>query len=203
MGITSLEAIRKLRKLIGRDLHEIAKEHNVPVVGPSGKVNKGWAGHAIERYLGLQINSSRAPNLGSWELKVIPLKRNSQGELVFKETMAVTMIDGPHIVRQPFSQSHLLCKLQRMVVVARTVGKDAHKPSIIHAVGEFRLDGPLYKAVKADYDKIRKLVTKEGIDALSGKMGAYIQPRTKGPGHGSRSRAFYARIKMLNLVVDI
>ncbi len=203
MGISALDAIRKLRKLIGRDLHEIAKEHNVSVVGPSGKVNKGWAGHAIERYLGLQLNTSRTPNLGSWELKVIPLKRNSQGELVIKETMAVTMLDGPHIVRQPFSQSHLLTKLQRMVVVTRTVGADAHKPSIIHAVSEFRLDGPLYEAVKADYDMIRKLVTEKGIEALSGRMGAYIQPRTKGPGHGSISRAFYARIKLLNLVVDI
>ena len=33
-----------------------------------GKKNKGWAGYVIERYLGLPMNSSRAPNFGSWEL---------------------------------------------------------------------------------------------------------------------------------------
>lgn len=32
---------------------------------------------------------------------------------------------------------------------------------------------------------------------LTGGMGVYIQPRTKGAWHGSTSRAFYARTKFL------
>ena len=57
----------------------------------------------------------------------------------------------------------------------------------------------LYEAVKADYDLVRKtlLDPSKGFSSLTGKMGVYIQPRTKGQGHGSTSRAFYARPKFL------
>jgi len=37
-----------------------------------------------------------------------------------------------------------------------------------------------------------KLIT-QGFEALTGADGKWIQARTKGPGHGSVSRAFYAR----------
>ncbi len=60
----------------------------------TGSINKGWAGHVCERYLGIPINSSQSPNFGSWELKSIPLKISRTGELKFKETMAITMIDA-------------------------------------------------------------------------------------------------------------
>lgn len=57
----------------------------------------------------------------------------------------------------------------------------------------------LYNAVKADYDLVRNtlLDSNKGFNSLTGKMGVYIQPRTKGAGHGSTSRAFYARPKFL------
>ncbi|MFN2499950.1 MAG: hypothetical protein ABR557_12760, partial [Pyrinomonadaceae bacterium] len=32
-----------------------------------------------------------------------------------------------------------------------------------------------------------------GLEALTGDAGTYVQARTKGRGHGSTSRAFYAR----------
>jgi len=43
------------------------------------KKNKGWAGHVLERYLGLPINSAQSPNFGSWELKIVPLNRLANG----------------------------------------------------------------------------------------------------------------------------
>lgn len=61
-------------------------------------------------------------------------------------------------------------------------------------VSTFDLDNPLtYQQVKADYAIVRKTIRDEGFQALTGKMGILVQPRTKGPGHGSTSRAFYAR----------
>ncbi len=36
------------------------------------------------------------------------------------------------------------------------------------------------------------LLTNQFLTALTGKDGKWIQARTKGPGHGSTSRAFYA-----------
>ena len=192
------EAIEKLKKLVGKELHELARKYDVTVY-QGGKVNKGWAGHVFERYLEIPINSAQSPNFGSWELKSIPLKYNKTGELAFKETMAITMIDPVNVCQKTFEESHLLAKLQKMVVVARTVGKNVDEPSYIHSVIEFDLHGDLYDAVKADYDLVRNTLCDphKGFNALTGKMGYYIQPRTKGAGHGSTSRAFYARPRFL------
>jgi DNA mismatch repair protein MutH len=192
------EAIRKLKQLVGKELHELARQHNVTIYRDA-KVNKGWAGHVCERHLELPINSAQSPNFGSWELKSIPLKRKKSGELAFKETMAITMIDPVNVCQKEFEESHLLAKLKKIVVVARTVGKHVDEPSYLHSVVEFDLHGELYDAVKADYDLVRNtlLDPHKGFNALTGKMGYYIQPRTKGAGHGSTSRAFYARPRFL------
>ena len=191
------EAIEKIQTLVGKNLHDLAIEYGVTVYGSSGKVNKGWAGHVIERFLGLPINSAQSPNFGSWELKSVPLKLLRNGKLSFKETMAITMIDAINVCQKEFEDSHLLSKLKKAVVVARTVGRNVNDPSYIYDVVELDLDKGtcLYEAVKSDYNLVRKVLLdpNKGFGSLTGKMGTYIQPRTKGSGHGSTSRAFYAR----------
>jgi DNA mismatch repair protein MutH len=193
-----VEAIDNLKKLVGKELHELAHQFKVTIY-QGGKVNKGWAGHVFERHLQIPINSAQSPNFGSWELKSIPLKYKKDGKLAFKETMAITMIDPVNVRQKEFEESHLLAKLKKIVVVARTVGKNVDEPSYIHSVIEFDLHGELYDAVKADYDLVRNtlLDPDKGFNALTGRMGYYIQPRTKGAGHGSTSRAFYARPRFL------
>ena len=59
----------------------------------------------------------------------------------------------------------------------------------------------LYEQIKKDYDLVRNTLKKKGFDALTGAMGVYIQPRTKGAGHGSTSRAFYARPNFIKKVL--
>ena len=198
------EAIIKLQQLIGKELHELANRYGVTVY-QNGKVNKGWAGHVFERHLQLPINSAQSPDFGSWELKSIPLKYKKNGEVTFKETMAITMIDPVNVCRKEFKDSHLLAKLKKAVVVARTVGADVDEPSYIHSVVEFNLSDEMYEVVKADYDLVRNtlLDSKKGFKSLTGHMGVYIQPRTKGAGHGSISRAFYARPKFLAKFIKI
>jgi hypothetical protein len=153
----------------------------------------------------LPINSAQSPNFGSWELKSIPLKYKKNGKLTFKETMAITMIDPVNVCQKEFEDSYLLAKLRKAVVVARIVGSSVDEPSYIHSVTEFNLSGEMYEAVKADYDLVRNtlLDPDKGFEALTGYMGVYIQPRTKGPGHGSTTRAFYARPKFLAKFIKI
>lgn len=192
------EAIIRLQELVGKDLHDLACKYGVTIYR-DGKVNKGWAGHVLERHLGLPINSGQAPNFGSWELKSIPLKYKKNRELAFKETMAITMIDCVNVCQKEFKDSHLLSKLKKAIVVARIVGSHVDDPTYVHSVTEFDLSDDMYGKVKADYDSVRStlLDPKKGFSALTGHMGVYIQPRTKGSGHGSVSRAFYARPKFL------
>ncbi len=189
------DALKKLKTLEGINLHHLAKQFDVTVLSTNGKVNKGWAGHAIERFLGLPVNSAQSPNFGSWELKVIPLKRLKNGRVQFKETMAITMIDPYHVARTPFEESHLLAKLRKAICVARIVGTDYSDPSFVHSVVTLDLADDLYNAVKADYEVVQSCLNDswKGFKCLTGKMGIYIQPRTKGAGHGTTTRAFYAR----------
>ena len=198
------EAIEKLEKLVGKELHELAYEYNVTIYR-NGRVNKGWAGHVFERYLELQLNSAQSPNFGSWELKSIPLKYKKNGKLTFKETMAITMIDPVNVCQKEFKDSHLLAKLRKAVVITRIVGDSIDEPTYIHSVIEFDLQGELYNAVKADYDLVRQTLfdPQKGFNSLTGKMGVYIQPRTKGAGHGTTSRAFYARPRFLEKFIKL
>lgn len=199
-------AIRRIQEIVGREhnLHDLATRYGIPV-RRNGRVNKGWAGHVLERHLGIPINSSQAPNFGSWELKVVPVKRLKSGKLVFKETMAVTMIDPRNIIQTPFRDSHLLLKLRKILMVARFVGETVDEVTYVHDVAGFDLSGKLYKAVEEDYNLVRRVLDRdnESMQNLTGKMGTYIQPRTKGQGHGSQTRAFYARKCFLEHVFDL
>ncbi len=189
------------KSLIGEDLRKLAEELNITVF-KRGKKNKGWAGHVIERYLGLPINSAQAPNFGSWELKLVSLKYLKSGELTVKETMAITMIDPVNVVETPFEESHLLLKLKKILIFARIWEGKAEPRSILHGIYEFDLtDKELYEQIKEDYELVRRTIKEKGFNSLTGKMGVYIQPRTKGKGHGSTTRAFYARKNLLKKII--
>lgn len=197
------DAIKSLRKLEGQDLRKLADLYKV-TVWKDGRLNKGWAGHVLERYLGLPINSAQSPNFGSWELKIVPLKRLRTGEIVVKETMAITMIDPVNVSQKEFEKSHLLAKLKKIVVCARMFESKEEKSSILVRVSTFDLDNPaIYQQVKADYNSTRNTIRRKGFDELTGKMGVLVQPRTKGPGHGSTSRAFYARKKFVAHILGV
>jgi DNA mismatch repair protein MutH len=197
------EAVTRLRVLVGKDLRPLADKYGV-TVWKVGKKNKGWAGHVIERYLGLPINSAQSPNFGSWELKMVPLKRAKSGTIVVKETMAITMIDPVNVAQKPFADSHLLAKLQKIVVCARMFESQQETSTLLVSVATFDLDDKnLYAQVEADYELVRDAIRTGGFESLTGKMGVYVQPRTKGPGHGSTSRAFYARKNLVGRILGI
>ncbi len=187
------EAVRRINLLAGKDLRALADEYKIPV-WKNGRENKGWAGLVLERYLGLPQNSRQAPDFGDWELKVVPLRKDSAGTLRVKESMAITMIEPAEVLASDFADSHLYDKLRSMVVVSRVYESALETHSVLHAAAEFDLDDPkIHAQVKADYETIRAQIRAYGIDSLTGDLGKLVQARTKGTGHGSISRAFYAR----------
>ena len=187
----------KLKELEGTDLVPLASKYDV-TVWKGKKKNKGWAGHVLERYLGLPINSSQSPNFGSWELKIVPLKQLVNGRIVVKETMAITMIDPFNVKNTSFEKSHLLSKLKKTVVCARLFESQQEERSVLIRVSSFDLtDAVLYEQVRKDYEETRQCIIERGFQYLTGSMGVLVQPRTKGAGHGSTSRAFYARTQFV------
>ncbi len=112
--------------------------------------------------------------------------------------MSITMIDAYNVERTSFEESHLLSKLRKMIVAARIWESKDEERSILHRITTFDLeDTEIYNQVKSDYELVRSSISISGISALKSEMGVYIQPRTKGAGHGSKSRAFYARTLFL------
>ena len=187
------EAVRRINLLAGRDLRLMADEYRLPV-WKNGHENKGWAGLVIERYLGLPQNSRQTPDFGTWELKVVPLRRDAAGKLRVKESMAITMLEPAEVLASKFEDSHLYDKLRSMVVVSRVYENPQESRSTLHAAAEFDLDSPKIRdQVARDYETIRAQIRTGGIDSVTGDLGQLVQARTKGRGHGSTTRAFYAR----------
>ena len=121
-----------------------------------------------------------------------------------QRNLAITMLDSVEVLAKEFEESHLFSKLCKQVVVSR-IFEDVHETSaILHAAAEFDLDNPhILAQVKADYETVRAALRTNGFSSLTGRMGVLVQPRTKGAGHGSTSRAFYARTTFVAHILNI
>lgn len=200
--ITRTTAIKNLKKHLGQDLRKLALEHGITTY-ETGKQNKGWKGLVLERLAGLQTNISKAPNGLSWELKSVSF-HEVKGQLVPKETMAITMINPEELKAHSFFESHCWAKLKAIVFCAvEWDGKNAESGRLLKVASlDFAEDDELIQEIKADYDFIRNKLVAQGFEALTGADGKWIQARTKGPGHGSISRAFYARTGLVKKIFE-
>ena len=200
--ITRITAIKNLKKYLGQDLRKLALEHGITTY-ETGKQNKGWKGLVLERLAGLQTNISKAPNGLSWELKSVSF-HEVKGQLAPKETMAITMINPEELKAHSFFESHCWAKLKAIVFCAvEWNGKNAENGKLLKVASlDFAEDDELIQEIKADYDFIRNKLVTQGFEALTGVDGKWIQARTKGPGHGSISRAFYARTAVVKKIFE-
>src|SRR5258706_13315900 len=112
------EGGRRINLLAGRDLRPMADQYAIPV-WKNGRENKGWAGLVIEHYLGLPQNSRQEPDFSGWELKVVSFRRDLNGALRVKKSMAGTMLEPAEALANKFEDSHLYNKLRSMAVVSR------------------------------------------------------------------------------------
>jgi DNA mismatch repair protein MutH len=201
--ITRAIAIKNLNGYIEQDLRELAKKFGITSY-ETGRQNKGWKGLVLERLAGLKTSVSKAPNGLTYELKSVSFYF-VKGVLVPKETMAITMINPKELVAHSFFKSHCWAKLKTIVFCAvMWHGKDSKKAELLKVVSlDFAEDDDLIKQIKSDYDFIRNKLIKNGFEALTGKDGVWIQARTKGAGHGSTSRAFYARKSLVKKIFEI
>lgn len=114
------------------------------------------------------------------------------------------MINAKDVLSKDFTHSHLFHKLRSLIICGRLFESKEEKRSILLSVGTFDLaDKKIKEQVKKDYDLVRKTIKLQGFNALTGKMGVLVQPRTKGAGHGSTTRAFYARTGFVKQILNL
>ena len=184
MSITIAELHEKLVSLIDTEINQ-----------PKTK-NKGETGLLLETLTGIP-HSSNALDCLDGELKTFPLKKLTNGSIVAKETLAVTMLSKDSLKDDDFASSKVYNKMKRMLVVPYQRTGDIivyKKPVLIDFTEEkYKL---LVKEIENDYKTIREKYLADGT--LKSEDGKYLQNRTKGAGHGSTSRAFYLRPQFMN-----
>ena len=149
--------------------------------------NKGGAGHLLEKLLEIP-HSSKCLDMVDGELKVFPLLPNGN----VKESVAITMVDKELLKTTPFEESRVYKKLENTLFVPYK--RDGDNVCFMEAI-HFTKDHEFFEQLKKDYTDIQ---TQE----FSGKVGKYLQTRTKGAGHGTTSRAFYLRASFMKLITN-
>lgn len=200
--VTRTIAIENLRRYIGKDLRQLALDHGITTY-ETGKQNKGWKGLVLEKLAGLDNNNSKAPNGLSFELKSVSF-HHINGNIIPKETMAITMINPKELVEHSFFKSHCWDKLKSLILCAvEWTGRNAENAVLLDVTSlDFLEDADLIKEIEVDYEYIRNKLIIHGFESLTGSDGKWIQARTKGRGHGSTSRAFYARKNFVNKIFE-
>ena len=200
--ITKITAIRNLNKFIGKDLVVLANKFGITTY-INGHQNKGWKGLTLERLAGLTTNNTQAPNGLGFELKSTAYIVKD-GIYKPKETMAITMINPETLKKTSFYKSHCWEKLKSIVFCAVSWhGKHVEKSELLKITSfDFLEEKELIDEIEADYEFIRNKLIQTGFTSLTGRDGKWIQARTKGAGHGSTSRAFYARKTLLNEIFN-
>jgi DNA mismatch repair protein MutH len=200
--ITRHQAIQSLSTYVGKSLEKLAINYNI-TIQKNGKINKGWAGLTLERLAGLSNNSKKAPNGLGFELKSVPYYLDKNGYFTPKETMAITMFNSTEVAEQPdFYKSHLWEKTKSLVICVKSwYGPNQPSTELLKVYAmDLEHREEIIDTLENDYLFFRQKLITHGFDALTGSDGQLIQVRTKGEGHGSNSRAFYARKEFLKAI---
>ena len=189
MSLTISELIEKMDPIVG-------KKQTLAIT-----TNKGLPGLLLETLTGIP-HTSNCLDCSDGELKTFPVKRLRNGQLVPKETVAVTMLSVDDLRTCDFEQSKCFKKMSRMLMVPYYREGDQIQfmaPRLIDlSLPEF---AALRLALKNDYDAIRTAFLADGM--LTSTTGALLQNRTKGAGHGSTSRAYYLRPEFMKKNVPL
>ena len=117
--------------------------------------------------------------------------------------MQITMINPKEKLEKDFFKSHVYKKMKSLVICAILYTSPGGETKLCR-VDNFNLDKhQTLKQLKSDYELISSSLNNNGFVSLKSEMGIYIQPRTKGAGHGSTSRGFYVRPVCLKKILDL
>lgn len=191
------EAIERLRGMLGHDLRLLSDQYGLTSPGLT-PVNKGWAGLTVERLLGLTQNNDQGPDFGDWELKVIPLKQLKRGHALswgLKGSLALTMCQLKQLQAQPFEESLLWTKIQRLLIVVRLYHGPEERSSELFGLAPFDITGEVRAELAREYEEMRWCLRNQGLMALKEYQGRLLALQDLGERAGW---SFYAKRPFLS-----
>jgi len=179
----------KARTLIGRDLRSI--DPGAPMQ-PSSRRTKGVVGRIYESAFGIPANSIAGPDFpgAGIELKSVPI-RIINGEVRAKERISLSMIDFDDLPNETWESARVRKKLDDLLLIFyrwdpllpisrfKTLAAEIWRP-----------DSESLRQMQVDWENVRRVVGDGRRDLVSEGSTRLLGAATKGPGHGSTSRAW-------------
>nr|WP_314115088.1 Sau3AI family type II restriction endonuclease [uncultured Leptotrichia sp.] len=148
------------KKLIGKTFYDVLKEYfkeNELELEKTLSKNKGKLGNLIEEYyFYYKPNSNPNPDFlkANTELKVTPYIKNKNGELKAKERLVIGMIPNDKPIETDFEKSHVLEKLQLILLILYFYDKNKNK--LDYSIDFVKLFSILGESCKKDLEIIKK-----------------------------------------------
>jgi DNA mismatch repair protein MutH len=187
---TADEIAERAATLVGRTLIEL-QPALAPMV-PSSAATKGVVGRIYEACFDIPQNSIPGPDFpgAAIELKSVPILLTGV-EARAKERISVGMIDFQRLVTEDWESASVRSKLDKMLLIF--YGWQPLQPISRFktlAAGVWSPDPETWLAVEADWRAIHSLVAAGRRSEVSESLTRVLGAATKGPGHGSISRAW-------------
>ncbi len=187
---STTELLERARRLAGRTLGELAAELGLPAPADL-KGHKGWVGHLVERALGATAESRDAPDFEALgvELKTLPVDRSGKP----LETTFVCTIPLDRVGDTPWETSRVMRKLAHVLWVP--VEGERPIPVPARRVGSAILWRPSpdeEAALRHDWEELAGLIGRGDLDAITGRLGRYLQVRPKAAHARVRTRTIDA-----------
>lgn len=181
---------RKGRALVGRPLDALSDRAELR--RPSSASTKGVVGSVIERYFGIAQNSRpEADFVGAGiELKTVPILVTAI-ESRAKERISLGMIDWTALAGESWATAKARRKLEHLMLVF--YGWEPYRPLgafQVLAAGIWRPDAETSASLERDWRLIQALELSGRRSDVSESLTRLLGAATKGPGHGSTSRAW-------------
>lgn len=185
------EAIQaKAQSFIGRTLIEL-QPALAPMV-PSSASTKGIVGRIYEASFGIPQNSIPGPDFpgAAIELKSVPVLI-AGAESRAKERISVGMIDFEGLALEAWDTANVRKKLERILLIFyrwEPLRPIASFQTV--AAGIWHPSPTTWAAIRADWESVRDLIVAGRRNDVSESYTRVLGAATKGPGHGSRTRAW-------------
>lgn len=163
------------------------KNIDIPHFCPVTK-NKGAAGLLFEKLAEIPTSSACLDCLDG-EVKLYPLKTLKRGDIVPKETVAITMMKPEDLDTISWHESRCRKKIANVLFVGYLRDGDNMIIKNVFQMNE-ETQPELYKTFQNDYETIQDEWKNKG--EITSKTGVLMQSRTKGQGgKAPKTRAFY------------